>query len=412
MYRLRHCSRPLRGTFHAAGDPRLMTVSSVPERSAGRCGSRAAPGRRCGRTVRQGRLRTAGVNLALVLTSVGFALAAGEVGLRIAEPENRRIPDARLGFRGNPAHPEHDSRGFRNPHALERADIVLLGDSHTYGTTVSPNDTWARVLAAETGATVYNMAIPAWGPGQAAAFLPDALALKPKTILYGLFFGNDFIDALQVDGRSEQLSPTLLPCREDRVPTGVRTFFRRSRIYGRARRLYRTVVPIPEAGDPEAGGASALVIAAPFYLCHLDDSDPRLRAGIEITKSTLLTMARDARAADATFAVVLLPTKESVFAPRVADLEAHDGLAELVAAESRLRDELTAVLRADDVPVLDVLPALRNAPRQPYPVIRDQHPNAAGLRVIGLETARFVHGMRAAPRSPGKSHRARSTSGC
>ena len=348
------------------------------------------------------RLRTAGVNLALLLTSVGFALAAGEAGLRIAEPENRRILDARLWFRGNPAHPEHDSRGFRNPHALERADIVLLGDSHTYGTTVSPDDTWARVLAAETGTTVYNMAIPAWGPGQAAAFLPDALALKPKTILYGLFFGNDFIDALRVDGRSERLSTALLPCWEDRVSTGVRAFFsRRSRVYHLARRLYRTVVPYPEAG-----GASALVIAAPFYLCHLDDSDPRIRAGIEITKSTLLTMARDARAADATFAVVLLPTKESVFAPRVADLDAHDGLAELVAAESRLRDELTAVLRADDVPVLDVLPALRNAPRQPYPVIRDQHPNAAGHRVIGLETARFVHGTRAALRSLGPKKRA------
>ena len=361
----------------------------------------AAP--ECGAGATGSRLRTAGVNLVLLLTSVGFALAAGEVGLRIAEPENRKIPDARLWFRGNPAHPEHDSRGFRNPHALERADIVLLGDSHTYGTAVSPNDTWARVLAAETGTTVYNMAFPGWGPGQAAAFLPDALALKPKTILYGLFFGNDFIDALEVDGRSEQLSSALLPCREDRMPTGVRAFFsRRSRIYGRARRLYRTVVPYPpirEAGDPEAGGASALVIAAPFYLCHLDDSDPRIRAGIEITKSTLLAMARDARAADATFAVVLLPTKESFFAPRVADLDAHDGLAELVAAESRLRDELTAVLRADDIPVLDVLPALRNAPRQPYPVIRDQHPNAAGHRVIGLEAARFVHGMR-----PGDVH--------
>ena len=349
------------------------------------------------------RLRAAGVNLALLLTSVVFALAAGEVGLRIAAPENRRSPDARLWFRGNPAHPEHDSRGFRNPHALERADVVLLGDSHTYGTTVSPNDTWARVVAAETGAAVYNMAIPGWGAGQAATFLPDALALKPKTILYGLFFGNDFIDALRVDGRSEWLSAALLPCWEDRrIPTGVRAFFsRRSRVYGLARRLYRTVVPYPEAGDPEAGGASTLGIAASFYLCHLDDSDPRIRAGIEITKSTLLAMARDARAAGATFAVVLLPTKESVFAPRVADLDAHDGLAELVAAESRLRDELTAVLRADDVPVLDVLPALRNAPRQPYPVIRDQHPNAAGHRVIGLETARFVHGLRAAPRSPG-----------
>lgn len=379
------------------------------------------------------RLRAAGVNLAVLLTAVVFALAAGETGLRVAgvhvpsvDGNERWIPDARLLHRGDPAFPEHDSRGFRNPDALERADVVLLGDSMTYGARVPPDDTWARVLAAETGLTVYNMAFPAWGPLQAAFVLPDALALKPKTVIYGFFFGNDVLNALEIsvsdsdaagsvppDARSGRPPPARLPCAEYwRRPGVVRAFVsRHSRMYGLVRNLYRTVVPYPDRDDDVEGvrrqaesdphdeatffeGAQwRTVFSAPYRFCALDDSDPRIRAGVEIAKSTLLAMARDADDAGSAFAVVLLPTKESVFAPRVADLGAHEGLGRFFAAESRLRADLAAVLGAAGVPFLDLLPPLRGAPEQPFPVGRDGHPNVTGHRVIGLEVARFVRNM-------------------
>ena len=378
------------------------------------------------------RLRAAGVNLAVLLTAAVFALAAGETGLRVAgvhvpsvDGSERWIADARLLWRGDPAFPEHDSRGFRNPATLERANVVLLGDSMTYGSRVPPDDTWARALAAETGLTVYNMGFPGWGPLQAAFLLPDALALKPKLVIYGFFFGNDVLNVLEVSGpdaagsappdaRSGRTPPAFLPCAEyrPRRPAGVRAFVSsHSRIYGLVRNQYRTVVPYPDMFD-DAAGARRLAaesdpregltffegaqwrtaFIAPYRLCALDDSDPRIRAGVEITKSTLLAMARDVDDAGSAFAVVLVPTKESVFAPRVTDVGDHAGLAGLVAAESRLRDDLTALLGAAGIPVLDLLPPLRGAPEQPYPAGTGRHPNVAGSRVIGLEVARFVRG--------------------
>ena len=370
------------------------------------------------------RLRVAGVNLAVLLAAVVFALAAGETGLRVADVHvpsvdgrERWIADSRLLYRGAPAFPEHDSRGFRNPDALERADVVLLGDSMTYGNGVPPNDTWARVLAAETGLTVYNMAFPGWGPLQGAFVLPDALALKPKLVIYGFFFGNDVLNSLEISvpDAAGSVSPDarFLPCAEyrSRRPAGVRAFVSsHSRIYGLIRSRYRTVMPYPDPYPDDAAGARRLAaesgpregvtffdgaqwrtaFTAPYRLCAMDDSDPRIRAGVEIAKSTLLAMARDVDDAGSAFAVVLLPTKESVFAPRVADVGAHAGLAGLVAAESRLRDDLTAVLGAAGVPVLDLLPPLRGAPEQPYPAGTGRHPNVTGSRVIGLEVARFV----------------------
>ena len=191
------------------------------------------------------RWREAGVNLAILSVCV----AAGEIGLRIADVQVS-LPSPRLAaVPRDPAFPEHDSRGFRNREVLERADVVLMGDSMTYGSG-------------------------------------------------------------------------------------------------------------------------------------------------EIAMSTLLAMAQDAGAA---FAVVLLPTKESVFAPRVANLGDHEDLAELVAAEARARDELAAMLRANDIAVLDLLPPLRDAPEQPYPVGTGRHPNPSGNRVIGSEAAEFVRGMRRRP---------------
>ena len=381
------------------------------------------------------RLRAAGVNLAVVLAAVASVLAAGEIGLRVAgvrvwpaDGRARWVADAQLLVRGDPAFPEHDARGFRNPEALERADVVLLGDSNTYGDRVSPDDTWARVLAEEAGRVVYNMGFPGWGPRQAALVLPDALALKPQAVLHGFFFGNDFLNALETavpvgattsSGAAATGAPPSLPCREYLTPaSGVRAFAgRHSRTYGLLRNFYRTVVPYADLVDDAeavrrradrdphdevtffAGAQWQTAFDAPYRFCALDDADPRIRAGVDLARTTLLAMARDAEDAGAAFAVVFFPTKELVFAPRVADFGAHEGLAGLVAAESRLRRELAAVLRANGVPVLDLLPPLRGAGEQPYPV-GGRHPNVTGSRVIGRQAARFVRELGCRPARP------------
>ena len=353
--------------------------------------------------------RSAGVNAAVVLAAVVFGLAAGEIGLRVAgwlappdaASEPRFLVDPLLRFRGNPAFPEHDFKGFRNPGVYDRADVVLLGDSMTYGAEVSPDETWGHVLATETGAAVYNMAISGWGPSQAAFVLPDALALKPKTVLYGFYFGNDLVDVLVVPPPPEASGESRNPETEVAVPCdrgvrrGGRGFVsRHSLVHGLVRDVFRTSAGPRAIRTTFQGARYRTVFSAPYYLCFLDRSDPRIRRGFQIVKSVVLGMARDVEDAGAAFAVALLPTKESVFAPRVTDLDAHEGLAALVAAESRLRDELTDVLRANGVPVIDLLPPLRGAPEQPFPRGADNHPNVTGHRAIGLAVAKFIRGMR------------------
>src|SRR5262245_53910919 len=56
------------------------------------------------------------------------------------------LPDAELGIRGNPNFPEHDANGFRNVVVPDTADVVAIGDSHTYGERVAFDQAWPRVL--------------------------------------------------------------------------------------------------------------------------------------------------------------------------------------------------------------------------------------------------------------------------
>ncbi len=65
------------------------------------------------------------------------ALANSRIALLLSPGIPKAIPDERLRIRPNPALPDHDASGYRNPVVLERADIVVMGDSQTYGSEVS-----------------------------------------------------------------------------------------------------------------------------------------------------------------------------------------------------------------------------------------------------------------------------------
>ena len=75
------------------------------------------------------------------------------------------IPHPVLGVVGNPEFSEHDERGFRNAATVERARIVALGDSHTYGTSVEAGHAWPAALARELGVRVYSMRLGGYGAG-------------------------------------------------------------------------------------------------------------------------------------------------------------------------------------------------------------------------------------------------------
>ena len=367
--------------------------------------------------------------LVLATMSAGFAVLAAEAILRVASDHIPAIDlrtrwdktdwtrDAILRWRGRPGYPGRDARGFRNARALERASVVVLGDSQVEGIAVSQSDLWSSVVGHRLGVMSYNMGIAGWGATQAAFLFRDALALDPKIIVYALYFGNDFVDdyrraralvLLDAVIDVEALEPVQVQAPEPhrpvaavRPPRGLRAWLgRHSRVWGVLRHARRTLLTPDLRDDFEAAKAGAerdpdddetvfegtewrTVLTVPYRWRVLDDSDPAVRTGVRVSKRMMLGMAAAAQQARVTYVVVLIPTKESVFAPRVGNPGEHPGLDRLVAAEARLRADVADFLLANGIPVIDILPALIDAGRQPYPVTRDGHPNRWGHRVIG-----------------------------
>lgn len=89
-----------------------------------------------------------------------------------------------------------DKNGFRNLSDLQRADIVVLGDSYTESATTAEEDTYARRVSQSTSLSVINLARGAYGPQQELIVLKRyGLAYEPRFVVWQLFEGNDLADA-------------------------------------------------------------------------------------------------------------------------------------------------------------------------------------------------------------------------
>jgi SGNH hydrolase-like domain, acetyltransferase AlgX len=365
------------------------------------------------------------------LTRVGALL-----GKRPAVPPIA-VPDERLGARGNPEHQDHDARGYRNLNALASADVVALGDSQTYGTSVRREEAWPAALARRTGLSVYNMAFAGYGPGHRALQLPEALALKPAAVAEAFYFGNDLFDAFSL-GRKGPVPPGLDYLaqraaaleREETLEQKATRFFDRGRtehppsearhtvrrwlsknmmLYAFLREARNSITGPPPllSRNFERAVASLTatdrlyvsivdgpdwrtILTARYRHIVLNQRDPRILLGFELAAAALESMAAQCRSAGVDFVVVLIPTKESVFWPRIRTPKAHAELEELVVDETALRARLVQRLKGAGVEVIDVLPALRAAAAQPYLQDADGHPSPAGHAIIAERLADWV----------------------
>ena len=89
----------------------------------------------------------------------------------------------------------YDRWGYRNATDIERAEVVLLGDSFVESWYVSDEQTVAAQLEARLDAPVANLAVAGYGTMQALRVLEgDALLRQPRIAAWFFFEGNDLYD--------------------------------------------------------------------------------------------------------------------------------------------------------------------------------------------------------------------------
>jgi len=373
-----------------------------------------------------------------VLLSIGallFGLLLAEGALRILEKSqlgDRRIEDSLvadpvLGHKLAPFTRGHDSNGFRNDSVPQHADVVTLGDSQTWGVNAERQDAWPQQLAKISGHSVYNMGLGGYGPVQYKFLIPQALRLSPKIIVVGLYLGNDIYDAYhmayQYEAHRELRNPSAGDLSANTVGAKADAFWNEEKkfhsTFGRdsisgwsfwlrehlalGRLLNRTHL-WPGSQDidyeidkrwagthPESGAicdwpAQETVFTTAYRLAGLDLDEPRVAEGLRISTALLAQMKLDAEASHTKLLVLLLPTKETVYAhAQRGKLRLDPVYQKLVEMEARVRAKIILECQDKSILCVDVQPQLTAAldrGERLYPTTTESHPNARGYFVI------------------------------
>ena len=313
-----------------------------------------------------------------------------------------------------------DAWGFRNPSVPDHADIVAIGDSHTYGNTATMQDAWPAVVARITGASVYNMALGGYGPNQYYhLFETKALSLKPRTIILGLYMGDDFENAFLITYGLDYWK-SLRALSADKVnfdiweaPPAV-TWHKKIRLWlSRHSMTYQLLfhgpllgrfqgeVQIRNASDLYANRGTQLVVPEKHIeeaflptgiLKRVDQNSESVREGMRITFELIRRMSVKCHEQNITFIVAVIPTKEMVFAEYLEhkpQIPLDDVIDKLLASERIARDKTFGFLTSAGIPYVDTLPALRRSlGGELYArTATDMHPNKNGYRIIAEEIA-------------------------
>lgn len=372
------------------------------------------------------RIKRALVNLTFLSIALAVGLLLSELLARfVLSPADylqvEMVNDSVLGAVPSQSTRGHgfDRWGFRNADVPETADIVAIGDSHTYGNTATMQDSWPSVVERLSGRRTYNMGLGGYGPNQYFHVLKTrALTLKPRLVIAGLYMGDDFENAYLITYGLEHWKAlrALPPEKVDfdiwQAPAAT-SWHKPIRVWlSRHSLIYQLVVHGPYMGrfqgEYQIRNASKLYPSATALfvpeknieeaflpegiLRRLNQNDETVREGMRITFSLLSQMNDLCRQHGIQFLVAVIPTKEMVFAEYLegnTELPLSDVIARLLQHERLAREATFGFLTASGLSYVDTLPALRNeVEHQLYArTAADMHPNKNGYSVIGKAIA-------------------------
>ena len=349
----------------------------------------------------------------VVLVSIIVSLAAAEGLSRLfLDPidflKPTRVYDPALRYSIEPGTGAHDKWGFRNKSVPVKADIVAVGDSHTYGISATAEDSWPSALAKIRGETVYNMALGGYGPAEYFYLMADkAIRLAPGYVIVGFYLGNDLRDsfnAVYSVGLWERMRAPGFSVKEaddDDAPgesgAGLGEWLAEHSVFYRLisssfigdnlrqmRRLKRgeEIVMFEDSSTGIKTG-----FTPERRLRGLDLEDPEVKEGLRLSLEFFNRMNMLLEGTDTKFLVVIIPTKESVYAEYIEgdkSLPASEKLDRLIANEREVNAEVKEYFDAHGIAYVDVLGALsqKAGSEQLYPANFGGHTNGNGYRII------------------------------
>lgn len=297
------------------------------------------------------------------------------------------INDPYVVARAKPLYPDilsmgpNDILGFRNRYVPNSAEIVTIGDSQTYGNNAPLEFNWPshlqKTLFKTQSGQVYNMSVGAWGAINYSRILDVAFNLHPRIIVVAFYTGND----PTTDFRHVYSIDDLAYLRPDKSLS--------------TKDVPKVEYPPPKHHIIPVTFSDGIQTAFTPLIRHLPNNrdTPVVIAGYQIIAQLAREMAFRSSAQGVNIVFTIIPTKELVYAEKVAreGITVGGGYEELVRDEkeniNELASELSSIPNARYVDVVTPLQhaALLSSPL--YPSNSNGHPISQGYAVIAAAIA-------------------------
>lgn len=370
------------------------------------------------------KIRTYSLNAFISLITLILCLLAGEGIIRLLRNPDEYlalnlVDDAVLKWRLPPYASGHDAWGYRNSSVPDQADIVSIGDSQTYGIGTSAEYSWPEILQRLIQKDVYNMSLGGYGPIQYYYLLKNqAVKLKPSLVIIGFYLGNDLRDAYCMvhehaywrhlkkpefyQGEVGSLYSDYPPERSALRGTIMSWLEHHSVLYSLAAYNFTEGVNRLLQGDnadvtvlrgSTHGISTWFKPAVRLSITDLDDS--RLREGLMISLDLFTEMNTFCEERDTRFVILMIPTKESVYAQFIKQNQAlhnYELLNRAISSEHRANTLAKEYFKEHHIEYVDPLPALQEAAAgiQLYAGNLDGHPTRHGYEIIAKSLYQYL----------------------
>jgi hypothetical protein len=298
------------------------------------------------------------------------------------------LKDPLTSVRAKPLLPEgggvgpHDILGFRNRNIPNVSDIVIIGDSQTYGNNVVLENNWPSQFQEELSsksAVTYTMSVGGWGAVQYLEMFFNAVAFQPRIIIVAFYTGNDPAESYTMaysHERWKQLRP---------VPHIDNSG------------MLKTTFPPPQTDWwPVKFRDGIQTVFTPKLRFISNQNHPAMIAGYDIMAKVAELISSAAKKIGIQTAFTIIPTKELVYLPKIEreGLEINKDYLKLVTAEQRNIERLATQLRSlENAHYIDIVTSLQSTAstaHQVYPPDINGHPLMDGYAAIGRTVAKTI----------------------
>ena len=306
------------------------------------------------------------------------------------------IKDPITRVRAMPLYPDigglgpNDLLGFRNRAIPHSANIVILGDSQTYGNNAVIEQNWPGFMLAglkSKGVAVYNMSVGGWAAPQYLNMLEKALVFGPEVIIVAFYTGNDPLESFMLVYGN--------PYWQALIPDKTLT----------AGDAPHSTFPAPkEEHWPVVFKDGVKTVFTPTLRLVSNLEHPAVQAGYKIMAEVARLITESVADLDVQLFFTIIPTKELVYANKVLaeGLQVPDDYQTLIVREAANMEQLSRQIQSyPQVEYVDVLQSLQQHAMQAallYPEGENGHPIAAGYEVIGRILAEAVKPHLSMPR--------------